>query len=141
MSLVSEARKMQHVLPLHKKNDTMDGNNYRPVSHIIELGKSVVYVVHEQVYNHFKDHKLFHSNHHGFLGHHSTATALIQLFDIWLSAAENKELSAALLLDLYAAFDIVDHQILLRKLATYNFSADSVKWFQSYLVVDSKLFK
>ena len=43
----------------------------------------------------------------------TAATALIQLYDMWLSAAENKELSAALLLDLSAAFDIVDHKIFL----------------------------
>ena len=125
--------KTQLVLPLHKKNDTMDGNNYRPVSHIIELGKIIEYVVHEQVYSHFKSHQLFHGNHHGFLGNRSTATALIQLFDILLTAAENSELSAALLLDLSAAFDIVDHKIFLQKLTTYNFSEDSVEWFDSYL--------
>ena len=125
--------KPQLVLPLHKKNDTMDGSNFRPVSHIIEVGKIVEYVVHEQVYNHFVHHGLFHGNHHGFLGNHSTASALIQLYNMWLSAAENKELSAALLLDLSAAFDIVDHGILLKKLKAYNFSDDSVLWFKSYL--------
>ena len=124
---------IQLVLPLHKKGDTMDGNNFRPVSHIIELGKIIEYVVHDQVYNHFKSNHLFHANHHGFLGHHSTASALIQLHDILLEAAENKELTAALLLDLSAAFDIVDHGILLQKLEAYNFSNDSVEWFKSYL--------
>ena len=125
--------KTQLVLPLHKKNDTFDGNNYRPVSHIIEVGKIIEYVVHDQVYSHFKSNQLFHANHHGFLGNHSTATAIIQLHDIWLQAAENKEFSAALLLDLSAAFDIVDHRILLQKLHAYNFSKDSTEWFESYL--------
>ena len=125
--------KFQLVLPLHKKNDTMDGTNYRPVSHIIEVGKIVEYAVHDQVYTHFVQHKLFHGNHHGFLGNHSTATALIQLYDMWLSAAENKELSAALLLDLSAAFDIVDHKIFLKKLKSYNLSDDTIQWFKSYL--------
>ena len=110
----------------------MDGTNYRPVAHIIELGKIIEYVVHEQVYNHFKSHHLFHANHHGFLGNHSTASALIQLHDILLEAAEHKELSAALLLDLSAAFDIVDHDILIKKLETF-FSEESVEWFRSYL--------
>ena len=91
------------------------------------------YVVHEQVYNHFVQHGLFHGNHHGFLGNHSTASALIQLYDMWLSASENKELSAALLLDLSAAFDIVDHDIFLKKLKSYNFSENSILWFKSYL--------
>ena len=43
------------------------------------------------------------------------------------------ELSAALLLDLSAAFDVVDHPILLQKLQAYNFSDDAVSWFASYL--------
>ena len=125
--------KIQLVLPLHKKGDRSVGKNYRPVSHIVEVGKLVEYAVHEQVYEHFEENNLFHENHHGFLGHHSTATALIQLYDLWLEASENKELSAALLLDLTAAFDVVDHDILLKKLEAYQFSEDSVSWFASYL--------
>ena len=64
----------------------------------------------------FVQHGLFHGNHHGFLGNHSTASALIQLYDMWLSAAEDEELSVALLLDLSAALDIVDHDMFLKKL-------------------------
>ena len=125
--------KIQLVLPLHKKKDPLNGENYRPVSHIIQVGKIVEYAVHQQVYEHFVQEDLFHANHHGFLGNHSTATALIQLYDMWLSASEDTELSAALLLDLSAAFDIVDHKILLNKLRSYNFSESSVLWFESYL--------
>ena len=68
---------------------------------------------------------LFHSNHHGFLGDHSTATALIKLQERWLSIA--------LLLDLSAAFDIVDHKIFLEKLKMYKFSDTNIEWFASYL--------
>ena len=125
--------KIQLILPLHKKNDKLNGNNYRPVSHIIEIGKIAEYSVHEQVYNHFSSCGLFHSNHHGFLANSNTATALTQLSYIWLSATENKELSAALLLDLSAAFDIVDHVTFLQKLKLYGFSDNSVNWFSSYL--------
>ena len=105
--------------------------NYRPVSHIVELGKIVEYIFHDQVYNPFVNNNLFHSNHHGFLGDHSTATALIQLQDMWLSALEDNKLSVALLLDLSAVFDSVDHEILLEKLKIYKFSNQTVKWFSS----------
>ena len=129
----AKAWKVQLVMPLHKKSDKMIGSNYRPVAHIVEVGKIVEYAIHKQVYDHFENQELFHPNHHGFLGHHSTATALIQLYDIWLEASEKTELSAALLLDLTAAFDVVDHFILFQKLETYNFSSASVSWFASYL--------
>ena len=61
--------------------------------------------------------------------------ATIQLFkyDYCIEKAEVRELSAALLLDLSAAFDVVDHSILLEKLKLYNFSPNSVAWFRSYL--------
>ena len=121
------------VKPLHKKGDKLIGSNYRPVAQISEVGKIVEYVIHSQVYDHFEGEDLFHQNHHGFLGHHSTATALIQLYDLWVQAADRTELSAALLLDLTAAFDVVDHSILLRKLDAYTFSEESVLCFSSYL--------
>ena len=69
-----------------------------------------------QISEHFSVNKLWHPNHHGFRPNHSTATAITQLYDIFIRGAENKELTAALLLDLSAAFDVVDHQILLQKL-------------------------
>ena len=55
------------------------------------------------------------------------------MVDLWLSAAEDQELSATLLLDLSAAFDLVDHSILLRKLKLYNLSEKSVDLIKSYL--------
>ena len=58
--------KIQLVHPLHKKGDKLTGTNYRPVSHIVEVGKILEYIVHEQVYAHFEEHDIFHANHHGF---------------------------------------------------------------------------
>jgi len=42
-------------------------------------------------------------------------------------------ITAALLLDLSTAFDIVDHQIFLEKLQKYKLSPQSIEWFSSYL--------
>ena len=53
----------------------------------------VEYVVGEQILEHFITNDLFHPNHHGSLANHSTATALIQLTDMWMEASEKKELT------------------------------------------------
>ena len=82
---------------------------------------------------HFQNNGLFHPNHHGFLPHRSAATALLQIYDLWLAAAENKELSAGLFLDLSAEFDIIDHEVLCEKLSLYHFSEETVDFFKSYL--------
>ena len=87
----------------------------------------------EQTFAHFNLNNLWHANHHGFRPNHSTATALIQLYDLWARGAEEREFTAALLLDLSAAFDVVDHRILIEKLELYNFSPSTLQWFKSYL--------
>ena len=131
--------KPQLINPIHKKDDMLDPKNFRPVSHLVEVGKMVEYAVYVQVVEHFTLNNLFHENHHGSLAGRSTATALIQLVDMWLEAAENTELSAALLIDQSAAYDLVDHKILLQKLKVYNFHDDSIQWFQSYLSERSQI--
>ena len=125
--------KPQLILPLHKKNEKDRLENYRPVSHLVQIGKICEYAVNVQIIEHFTKYNLFHQNHHGSLANHSTATALIQLFDSWLEAAERQELSAVCLLDQSAAYDLLSHDILQDKLKLYNFDESSVNWIMSYL--------
>ena len=111
----------------------MSVENYRPVSHLVEIGKLVEYEVFDQVMKHFLSNDLFHANHHGGLPNHSTTTALIQIYDTFLNATQSKKITAALLLDQSAAYDLLDHSILLRKLSAYNFDENAINWFHSYL--------
>ena len=46
---------------------------------------------------------------------------------------EAGQLGGICMLDMSAAFDVVDHQILLKKLAFYGFDEDSLNWIQNYL--------
>ena len=125
--------KTQLVHPFYKKGDRCLGENYRPVSNIPEISKLVEYAVLEQLMKHFQENELFHPNHHGFLPAHSTLTALLQIYDSWLLAAENRELSAGLFLDLSSAFDIIDHEILFCKLKLYGLTDKSMAFFKNYL--------
>ena len=76
---------------------------------------------------------LFHPDHHGCHQNRSTATALQQLLDIWLSAADEGKLSAAVMLDLRAGFDVVNHSLLLLKLKEYGCDENTLAWFTNYL--------
>ena len=44
-----------------------------------------------------------------------------------------------LILDLSAAFDVVDHQLLLEKLKLYGFDRNAIQWTWSYLTYRSQL--
>ena len=55
------------------------------------------------------------------------------MYDRWVDALENKKYTGVCFLDLSAAFDIVDHSLLLQKLRLYGFDDNSVTWVSSYL--------
>ena len=122
------------VLPAFKnKGSKFEAKNYRPLANLSEVSKLAEKAVHVQVYGYLYQHGLIHQDHHGFLQHHSTATALQHIMDIWLKSADNGKLSAALMLDLRAGFDVINHDILLKKLAAYGFDENVLSWFRSYL--------
>ena len=53
---------------------------------------------------------------HWFRKHRSTTTALLSAYDKWVRAANLGQVSGVILLDLSAAFDLVESGILLRKI-------------------------
>ena len=52
------------------------------------------------------------------------------MYDVWLDAVENNEVSAVDMLDMRAAFDVVDHEILLDKLKIYGVDESGLSWAQ-----------
>ena len=70
----------------------------------------------------------------GFRKNRSTLTALLQMYDRWVRASDNGNVSLAVLLDLSAAFDLVSPEILLEKLRIYGVHRDCLSWLKSYLL-------
>ena len=65
---------------------------------------------------------------------HSTESALLKVQDDILQALDQKKVAVLVLLDLSAAFDTVDHQVLIERLhKRLGISGNSLKWFKSYL--------
>ena len=65
--------------------------------------------------------------------HHSIETAVTKVYSDILGAADDGKLSLVILLDLSAAFDLVDHSLLLKRLeSTYGFDGLTLEWFKNY---------
>ena len=80
-----------------------------------------------------EDNRILHPSQYGFRSKHSTCTALLQMQDIWLEALNDNEISAVIMCDMSAAFDLVNHTLLLKKLQLYGFKESSLFWLKSYL--------
>ena len=70
----------------------------------------------------------------GFRPLQSIETALLRVLSDILAAVDRGVFASLVLLDLFAAFDMVDHDILLQRLQTsFGIGGTALKWFQSYL--------
>ena len=77
--------------------------------------------------------QLLHPFKSGFRRKYSCNSALARLINSWLKAVNKSEVSGVVFLDLKKAFDLVDHDILLKKLAIYLKNSSSLPVFKSYL--------
>ena len=127
------AWKTAKIIPLYKKDEYTDPKNYRPVALLAVCSKILEKAVFLQVMDYMENNNLLHPSHHGFRSNHSTSTALLEMYDVWADSFDEDKLTAVIMLDLSAAFDVVDTSILLDKLKLYGFQNDAVCWIESYL--------
>ena len=125
--------KAAKVIPLHKKEDPLEAKNYRPVAILCILSKIIERAIFIQIVDYMNIHGYFHPNHHGFRAEHSTSTAMLQMYDTWVQAVDKGKLCGVCMLDMSAAFDVVDHSILLSKLELYGFDDMALSWMRNYL--------
>ena len=124
------------VKPLLKK-PSLDKNllkNYRPISNLPFLSKLLEKVVFHKLLSHLQENNLSNPFQSAYRAGHSTETVLLRIVNDILSALDNDNISVLLLLDLSAAFDTLDHQILLSRLnSVFDIPSTALQWFHSYL--------
>ena len=64
---------------------------------------------------------------------HSTATALVKVYDQFLESIDAGKLVGVVFEDLKKAFDTVNYEILLDKLESYGIDGIELQWFKSYM--------
>ena len=109
-------------------------SNLRPVSNLQYLSKLVERAVYDQTTDHVPQSGLYPILQSACRLGHSTETALLKIQNNILAAMDNQRVTLLVLLDLNAAFDTIDHQVLLNRLyVTYGITGTALKWFHSYL--------
>jgi len=82
----------------------------------------------------FTSNSLLNSYQSAYCEHHSTETALLYLHDHLISAIVSQKVSCLCLLDLSAALDTIDHDILITRLSfLFDIHGSVLSWFKSYL--------
>ena len=112
-----QALKEALVKPLLKKaNLELIDKNYRPVSNLEFMGKTIEHAVTSQLTQHISENSLPEPMQSAYRSGHSMETALLKVKTDLLQAIDHQEVVSLILLDLSSAFDIVDHCLSLQRL-------------------------
>ncbi len=129
------AFKQARVTPLLKKPtlNTSLLENYRPVSLLPFIAKTLKQVFFNQVSLFISQNNKLDAKQSGFRSGHSTETVLLSVTEALRIAKVDSKSSVLILLDPSAAFDTVNNHILLSTLSSLDITGIPLRWFESYL--------
>ncbi|MDW0252368.1 MAG: reverse transcriptase family protein, partial [Nitrososphaeraceae archaeon] len=131
-----ETFKEATIRPLLKKHNLPhdDLSSYRPISNLNFLSKVLERIIHTRINSHLQTFPSLCPFQAAYRKFHSTETALIRIYNDLLLASDQQKVSALVLLDLSAAFDTIDHSILLNRLnSMFGISGTALSLLSSYL--------
>ena len=127
-----ERWKQANIIPIFKKGDKKQPQNYRSVSLLSLFGKILERVVYDQLYCHVSS--VICIEQHGFVPKRSCATNLAMFLKTAWEAISDGYQTDAIYTDYSAAFQSVNHALIIHKLEhSYSLCDNALKWFVSYL--------
>ena len=127
--------KVACITPILKRDslDKDDVTNFKSDSNLPFLSKLIEKCVNYQITEYVHTNQLFCAFQSSYRCHHSCETAMVKVHNNVVSMLDAKLNVILLLFDYSAAFDTVNHDILLAKLRDkYSFSGTVFAWFASY---------
>ena len=119
------------ICPIPKSGTKNEIQNFRPVSILSPFAKVLETILYNRILNHVKP--AISAYQHGFLKHRSCTTNLAIVTDYIAKELDKGGQVDVIYTDLSKAFDKVNHDVLLQKLASFNFSKRAIEYLASYL--------
>ena len=125
--------KLAVVIPLFKKGDRSNKQNYRPISLLSSISKVFEKCIKKRMLEFLLKNSFFSSKQFGFREGISTEDALLDFYTFIHKGLDDKLYCASFFVDITKAFDMVNHEILLYKLYRIGFRGNMYKWLKTYL--------
>jgi len=127
--------KVARIVPIHKKGNKAMLENYRPISNLCSMAKIFERLILEHIQtlqvNYEKD--FTGTEQHGFKKGSSTTTAMLQIQAKIAESQEAGNITSLISLDLSSAFDVVNHELLIKRLKKVGLPNDLIKLIREWL--------
>ena len=123
--------KPEDISPCYKKDDSMRKQNYRPISLLPAISKAFERIIYNQLIDYIS--AFLSPLLGGFREGCNTVHVLLNFLQACKASLDKRELAGAILMDLSKAFECIDHELLIAKLAAYGLGWDALKLIKNYL--------
>jgi hypothetical protein len=111
-----DQQKVAKVIPVYKKGEKKDIQNYRPIALLSVFSKLLEKLVHNRLMAFIEGNGVITEAQHGFRMMKSTETAMQTFIQSTQEAIEKKVNPIGIFFDLTKAYDVLNHKVLLSKL-------------------------
>jgi len=129
-NVIPEQWKIGKITPIPKKGRSKDISNYRPITSLCSLAKIFERCILTRIVG-LND--VTGTNQHGFKANHSTNTALLQLQQSITESIDAGKYHGLVSLDLSAAFDMVNHNLLIERMSIAGIPDDVIMLIKNWL--------
>lgn len=121
------------IIPIHKANDRLHPNNYRPISIIPAVAKIIETAVLNQILLHLDHINFSWKFQHAFIKGKSTFTNLLITYSTIINSIDQGQAVDVIYLDCSAAFDSISHSVLLDRLKSIGLNTYIISWIANFL--------
>ena len=132
---IPEQWSMSKIMPIHKKGDKSNIQNYRPISNLCSMSKVFEKLIMQRITEIEDLHKIDFTGakQHGFKRSRSTSTAGLEIQSEIARALDTNKYTLMASLDLSSAFDIVNINLLIKRLQIAGLPNDVINLIQIWL--------
>ena len=125
--------KLALIVPIFKKGNRSDPQNYRPVSLTSSLCRIYEAIIFDKILNYLLSNSLLSSSQFGFLPQRSSCSQLLHCLNKWYNCFFRNEVTSVVYSDIAKAFDTVSHSKLTKVIASYKICPRVIFWLQNFL--------
>ena len=133
--IIPKQLKKAKVIPIYKAASPDQLKNYRPISLLPSFSKIFEKIMFNKIMSFLNSQKILYKHQYGFRPNHSTIHPILYLLSkcAEFNNTQPRKYTMSIFCDLSKAFDVINHEILIKKLEYYGIRGIVKDWILNYL--------